>query len=102
MWKVTTEKFKKPKEGGTYISEITRIVPERHIHPKSVFIDLSKVDKETASNIRREIKKSEKTRRNKRGNKPIDYGIKKEQFYQILDKASKPIKEYEERKEDNQ
>lgn len=33
-----------------------------------------------------------KKTRSKKLNKPIDYGVTKEQFYQILDKASQPIK----------
>jgi hypothetical protein len=65
-------------------------VPRPHIHPKSVFIDLNKVDSETADRIRREIKKRERSRKSK-GRKPVDYGIAKDQFFQILDKASQPI-----------
>jgi hypothetical protein len=83
MWKKETIKFTKPKEGGAYIPEMTRFVPERHVHPKSIFIDTSKADKDTAAHIKKATKK--------KGKEPIDYGITKEQFYQILDKASQPV-----------
>lgn len=92
MWKITTEKFKKPKEGGAYLSERTRIVPERHIHPKSVLIDLSKVDKDTASHIRKVIERHKGKAVTQKGREAFDSSITKEQFYQILDKASQPIK----------
>jgi hypothetical protein len=97
MWKITTEKFEQPKEGGAYISERTRIVPERHIHPKSVLVDLSHIDESTASRIREVIDKHKGRIKAKKGKEPIDYGITKEQFYQILDKASQPI----EKRDDN-
>jgi hypothetical protein len=74
MWKRETIKLTKPKEDGAYISEVTRFVPERHVHPKSVFIDSSKKMKGTK----------------KKGEEPIDYGITKEQFYDILNRASQP------------
>jgi len=92
MWKVTTEKFKKPKVGGAYMSKRTQIVPGRHIHPRSVLLDLSKVDEDTASRIRRVIEKHKKKVVTRKGREPVDYGVTKEQFYQILDKASQPIK----------
>jgi hypothetical protein len=97
MWKVTTEKFKKPKEGGAYLSERTRIVPGRHIHPRTVLVDLSKVDKDTATNMRKIIEKNKGKVVEKKGKEPIDYGVTKEQFYEILDKASQPIKKPETR-----
>lgn len=90
MWKVTTEKYKKPKEGGAYLSKRTRIVPERHIHPKSVLIDLSNVDGDTASHIRKVIEKHKGKTITRKGKEPVDYGITKEQFFDILNRASQP------------
>ena len=75
MWKVETTKFKKPKGNKPYISETTRFVPEIHIHPKTVFI---KGNKKIPKKKMQEI---------------IDYGITREQFLSILDKAAQPIKE---------
>lgn len=92
MWKATTEKFKKPKEGGAYLAEVTQIAPSRHIHPKSVFIDLSEVDKRTANRIRKAIERNKgKITKQTKGREPLDYGITEEQFTNILDKASQPI-----------
>lgn len=93
MWKVTTQKFEKPKEGDAYISDITRIVPERHVHPKPVFIDLSKVDKNTAARIRKVMKRSKlKVVKKSNVGKPVDFGITESEFYSILDKVSQPTK----------
>jgi len=89
---VTTERFKKPKEGGAYLAERTQIVPERHIHPKSVLIDLSTVNESTASHIRKVMERYKRKTITKKGKEPIDYGITERQFNAILEKAAHPIK----------